>query len=103
MVDYSTVGDIAFLRLDNPPLNVITPVLLDELVRAVDRVNEDSSITGAVITGNSDHFTAGADIKLFTEITDNKSAMSLSAHFQKAFSDIERSEKPLITAKSFIE
>lgn len=98
MIDYSIVNRAALLRLNNPPLNVLTYEVLDALVLAMDRANNDASVNGIIIIGSNNHFTSGADINLFQSIKNGTEAMALSRKFQVAFDKIESSGKPVIAA-----
>lgn len=98
MIDYTTAGGVALLTFDNPPLNVLTPELLDTLCRAVDRANGDPDVKGIVITGTPDHFTSGMDINIFREMKNPEEAEKLSGRVQSVFGHIEASEKPVAAA-----
>ena len=98
MIDYSIAGTVATVRLDNPPLNVLTFDLLDGLTGAIDRANSDPAVTGIVITGSAAHFTAGADVNIFRTIASDGEAMAVSERFQKSFDRIEQSCKPVAAA-----
>lgn len=61
---YEVVDAIAVLRVDNPPVNALSPNVrlgLNELIR---RANDDPQVRGVVLTGTGKVFIAGADIKL---------------------------------------
>jgi 3-hydroxyacyl-CoA dehydrogenase len=100
MIDYSTSGSAALLRLADPPLNVLTFAMLDALAKAVDRANDDENIKGIVLTGSDDHFSVGADVNIFKAISTDDEAIELSRRFQDMFDRIERSPKPVAAALS---
>lgn len=63
-VVYDVVDSIAVLRVDNPPVNALSPnvrLKLNDLIRKADA---DPSVRGVVLTGTGKVFIAGADIKL---------------------------------------
>lgn len=63
-VIYEVRDGIAVLRVDNPPVNALSPhvrLALNELIRKADA---DAAVRGVVVTGTGKVFIAGADIKL---------------------------------------
>ncbi len=44
-------------------MNVVSPQFIDEMIAAIERVAEDASIKGAIITSSKPAFMAGADLK----------------------------------------
>jgi enoyl-CoA hydratase/3-hydroxyacyl-CoA dehydrogenase len=67
-VKLETRGETAIVWLDNPPANSISPLVVDGLVKAWDRL-EGSGVRAAVLTSpNPALFCAGADIKAFTKM-----------------------------------
>ena len=69
MIQSAMTDGVLVLRLNAPPLNPITRQTLAELRGAIDLANRDASAKGIVITGSADHFSAGADVQLFRQIT----------------------------------
>jgi len=97
-IHYDVCEGICRLRLDAPPLNTIALPLLDELRDAVARANRNADVGGIVITGSPDHFSAGADIELFRQITCPQNARDISRVFQEVFQAVEDSAKPVAAA-----
>ncbi|MCI4671598.1 MAG: enoyl-CoA hydratase-related protein [Bacteroidia bacterium] len=87
------------ITLNRPKvLNALKRELLEELNDAVQKLNDDDDIKGAVITGAGDKaFAAGADISEFSAL-DEKAAMEASQYGQRVFFAIENSHKPIIAA-----
>jgi 3-hydroxyacyl-CoA dehydrogenase len=98
MLETETRDCLAVLRLHCPPLNALTIPLLQELCAAIARAVDDPQINGILITGGSDHFSAGADVHLFEQIRSADDARILSRVFQQAFQAIEDSPKPVAAA-----
>ena len=94
----SVAAGISFLRLNAPPVNTLTPALLDELRAAVRLANTDANVRGIVIVGTPEHFSAGADVAIFRDIRDDADAIRISRVFQEAFQEIEDSVKPVVAA-----
>jgi len=68
----------ARITLNNPPLNVITPVMMDELSQAVAEIESNSEISVTVIDGKGSSFSAGVAIAAHTP--DNVEAMLSKFH-----------------------
>jgi len=98
MIDYSVSDGVCVLRLDAPPVNAIDFALLEALRSAVARANADPAVRGIVLTGSGKHFSAGADVRLFRQITTGADAVSMSRTFQEAMSAVEDSAKPVAAA-----
>ncbi|MHC4120879.1 MAG: 3-hydroxyacyl-CoA dehydrogenase NAD-binding domain-containing protein [Planctomycetota bacterium] len=98
MIDYSKSDGVCILRLDDPPLNAIGFELLEELVAAVERANADEDVSGIILTGADDHFSAGADVNLFEGISSAEQAMKMSRVFQDALDAVENSQKTTVAA-----
>lgn len=100
MIAYEIADGVCTLQLNAPPLNALTPALLDELLGAIHRAHADEAVRAVVIAGAPHHFSAGADVNLFREITSPDEAIRLSQVFQDAFRELEDSQKPVAVALS---
>lgn len=58
-------GDIAIVRIDNPPVNALSHAVRSGLIDALAAIESDSSARAAVIVCAGRTFVAGADIKEF--------------------------------------
>jgi cyclohexa-1,5-dienecarbonyl-CoA hydratase len=54
------------ISLQNPPLNVIDIAMMDELGRALNEIDSNSSITAIVLSGAGKAFSAGVDVAAHT-------------------------------------
>lgn len=98
MIDYSVDNSTAYIRLHNPPLNVLSYSLLDELVASLDFAGNDPTVNGIIMYGSETHFTAGADVTIFKKLETDDEAIAVSKRFQDVFMAIERSVKPVVAA-----
>ena len=98
MIEYTVSDGACVLRLSVPPLNTITFLLLNELRAALARANLDPEVRGIILTGQSDHFSAGADVGLFRGLASAEEAVRTSRLFQEAFQAVEDSPKPVVVA-----
>ena len=63
-IKYEEKGKTALLTLNRPDkLNAWTPLMAEELAKAINKANEDESIGAIVMTGEGKGFCAGADIE----------------------------------------
>ncbi len=95
-----TVEDeILYITINRPQkLNALNDEVLKEIENAVDELNSNDAIRGAIITGQGEKaFVAGADIGAFLEAP-KESGKELAQKGQEVFFKIEQSKKPIIAA-----
>jgi enoyl-CoA hydratase/carnithine racemase len=91
-------GGVARIVLSNPPLNLTTVAMMQELERAVMDVAEDNEVRVVIITGSGERaFCVGSDINEFPQIRDNFVEKKLRRE-NAVFSRIEAMSKPVIAA-----
>jgi enoyl-CoA hydratase/carnithine racemase len=66
-VTFTADGPVGFITLDHPPANSYDLAFMTEFAASVDEGLSDSTRVVVVQSGNSRFFSAGADIKKFTE------------------------------------
>ncbi|WP_142846188.1 3-hydroxyacyl-CoA dehydrogenase NAD-binding domain-containing protein [Telmatospirillum sp. J64-1] len=84
-------GDVAFLVIDNPPVNAGSRHIRKALLEAIEAVEADASIRAAVLIGAGRSFIAGSDIKEFDLPLDPPQLPAVIAA-------IETSAKPFVAA-----
>jgi len=62
-VSLTTNDQVALITIDNPPVNALSPEVIDGLAAAVEEVARNPSLAAAVVIGAGRTFIAGADIK----------------------------------------
>lgn len=95
-----TVEDeILYITINRPKkLNALNDEVLEEIEKAVEELNSNEKIRGAIITGQGEKaFVAGADIGTFLEAP-KESGSNLAKKGQDVFFKIEQSKKPIIAA-----
>lgn len=90
--------NIATLTIDSPPANALSSALIEELNQQLNAVSKESSVKAVIIKGKGRFFSAGADIKEFTEKETADEQMDLSRSGQKVFHRVERFPIPIIAA-----
>ena len=89
---------IAIITLDNPPVNVLGPKVLEELGKAIDQITNEASARGVVITATgANAFCAGADVKSFALMGSEKVPEIIKLG-HKIFNRIEELDLPVIAA-----
>jgi enoyl-CoA hydratase/carnithine racemase len=64
-VRFTQAGGLGVLTLDNPPLNLIGQVLIDDLLAALDQIEASDGLRALLVRGEGKVFSAGADVHLF--------------------------------------
>jgi 3-hydroxyacyl-CoA dehydrogenase len=98
MIQYTNYRGTAILELCSPPVNAISLAMLDELVAAVRRAEDDAEANGIILTGSAEHFSAGADLAIFEQTRTDDDSVRVSRVFQEAFRAVEESPKPVVAA-----
>ncbi|MDX1447508.1 MAG: enoyl-CoA hydratase/isomerase family protein, partial [Acidimicrobiia bacterium] len=96
LVEFSTDGAVAVVRLARPPVNALSEELSQDLYEAFGQC-EDPDIRAVVVTGTP-HFAAGADIKGFQGVYESEGEEQIARTLLKAVGRLEKLEKPTIAA-----
>ncbi|ANU14216.1 enoyl-CoA hydratase/isomerase family protein [Planococcus halocryophilus] len=97
VIELERQGNVAVVTLNNPPLNVLTDELLNQLAEAISDFNQQPDIRVAVIRAVGEKaFAAGADIRQFPKLT-QESGIALVEKGKKIFDKLENG-KPVICA-----
>ena len=87
---------VATLWLDHPPVNAMTPELIDGLLAAVDEVATDAAVRAVLIRGRNERFCAGADIDVMSD--HSRQTYRKMRREVEAEDALERLEKPVVCA-----
>ena len=91
IVETENEGEIAVIRMHNPPVNALGHALRVSLQQAFAAANADAAVKAIVLTGSGKFFSAGADISEF------KSQMK-EPFLPQLIDAIEAGKKPVIAA-----
>jgi 3-hydroxyacyl-CoA dehydrogenase len=91
VVELSNQGEIAVVRVDNPPVNALSRAVRDGLYDAVTRADADSAVKAVVLVCAGKTFIAGADIREFGQPHEGRA-------LPEVMNAIEGAKKPLIAA-----
>jgi enoyl-CoA hydratase len=102
VVEFHKEEHVAYLTINNPPLNVLSKEVIDELIRFLELVKADDDVRVLVITGEGNKaFMAGADIKGFPTLLKEKRAGAAKASTlpsQGMLKALDNLPKPTIAA-----
>jgi enoyl-CoA hydratase len=91
-------GNVATITINNPPRNIITLPLMNELEKTIDALSENVAVKAVVLTGNGSVFIAGADIHEILAIPNAVEGEKLSKRGHVLFNKIEWMRTPVIAA-----
>jgi 3-hydroxyacyl-CoA dehydrogenase len=92
---YELRGDVAVVKLSNPPVNGLSHALRSHVVNAVDAANADPKVKAVVLLGSEQAFSGGADIREF-----NTPKAFAEPNLHTALAAVEGSDKPVVAAIS---
>ena len=87
---------VVTITLDRPPVNAVSPELIDELLDVVDELAEDPSARAILFRGANDRWCAGADIGVMSDHT--RSTYRKMRRQVEVEDALERLEKPVVVA-----
>jgi len=89
---------VAIITIARPPANALSRGIIAEVNAVLDEVENDDTVRVLVLHGEGRFFSAGADIKEFTEVTSGDEFSKLASHGQQVFERVEAFSKPIIAA-----
>src|SRR3982750_2383145 len=92
----TTFGTVALLEVDNPPVNVLSAGVPEDIVRAVKDAELDSSIEAIVLRGAGRTFIVGADLTLLQRAAHGE--LEAAADLHDLLSQLEDCSKPVVMA-----
>jgi enoyl-CoA hydratase len=98
LVRFEVKEQIAWVTIDNPPMNALGDNTKEDLGRVMDALEEaKSNIRVVILTGQGKAFVAGSDIPKFLQL-DAGQATAQSLKTQKLFRRVETFDRPTICA-----
>ncbi len=89
-------GDVGVITLNNPPVNALSPAVLEGLQVAVRTLRQDPAVRAIVLTGAGRAFSGGADIHEFQKITSGQKQRD--GGFLSLLKELEDCPKPVVAA-----
>jgi enoyl-CoA hydratase len=84
--------------MNRPPANALSSGVIQELSQAFEEISLNEEVRVVLLHGEGKFFSAGADIKEFTEVESGAAFSTLAANGQAVFERIETFPKPVIAA-----
>jgi 3-hydroxyacyl-CoA dehydrogenase len=95
-VTLSVDQGVALIRIDNPPVNALSPDVINGLEAALDQSSRDASVRAIVVIGAGRTFIAGADIKGLEQLAWGSDSGAPDMH--ELLQKLEDTPKPVIMA-----
>lgn len=89
---------IATITINHPPANALSSIVLKELSEVLDGLENNEEVRVIVLKGEGRFFSAGADIKEFTTVSNGEEFSKLSTYGQNLFERMENFTKPIIAS-----
>ncbi|MFB7158471.1 enoyl-CoA hydratase [Lysinibacillus sp. NPDC056232] len=89
---------VAIITIARPPANALSRGIIAEVNSVLDEVEHDDAVRVLVLHGEGRFFSAGADIKEFTEVDSGDEFSKLANNGQQVFERVESFSKPIIAA-----
>jgi 3-hydroxyacyl-CoA dehydrogenase len=97
LVELGSDHDVAIITINNPPVNALSPGVVEGLSKAVEQVCADERVLGVVLVGSGRTFVSGGDINEFVKFTSGKKQRDGSILLQVLLR-IENCNKPMVVA-----
>lgn len=94
LVDYRVDRDVAYLNLDNPPVNIMTAAVMDRMSGMLETVAADNTLKAVAITAGGKAFCAGADVGEHRP----EQAPGMIESFGRLFRKLDALEIPVVMA-----
>jgi len=101
--DFQTIkvereDSIAILTINNPPVNQMSPHMMQDFAAAISGAYEDEAVKAVVLTGTGKNFIAGADITQLKLVRRREDVMEVALKGARFLNSIETGPKPFIAA-----
>ncbi|MEG0258951.1 MAG: enoyl-CoA hydratase [Lysinibacillus sp.] len=89
---------VAVVAIQRPPANALSQGLIAEVHELLNIIEHDENVRVVMLYGEGRFFSAGADIKEFTDVTSGEEFAKLAKNGQQVFERVESFPKPVIAA-----
>jgi 3-hydroxyacyl-CoA dehydrogenase len=96
LVRRTTIGAVAVLEVDNPPVNVLSAGVPEDILRAMHDAEHDSNIHAIVLRGAGRTFIVGADLTLLQRAAHGE--LDATADLHDLLARLEDCSKPIVMA-----
>lgn len=89
---------IALIQIDNPPVNSLSLAVFSQLGEALEAAIKDPAVTGIVLTGTGQNFSAGFDLSTVETFKDPAELREGNPKVYRMLEAMEDSPKPIVAA-----
>lgn len=89
---------VAEVIINHAPANALSSVVIANMEQALDTIEQDKDVRAVILYGEGRFFSAGADIKEFTAVSQKEEFVKISTRGQRLMERIETFPKPVIAA-----
>jgi len=94
LIEYRIESDVAYMKLNNPPVNIMSAALMDHMTGLLGEVAANKSIKAVAVTGAGKAFCAGADVGEHRP----EQAAAMIASFGNLFRALNALDVPVVMA-----
>ena len=94
MIDYRVENDVAYLHLNNPPVNIMSAALMDHMSGLLETIGGDRNLKAVAVTAEGKAFCAGADVGEHRP----EQAAGMIESFGRLFRKLDALEIPVVMA-----
>jgi 3-hydroxyacyl-CoA dehydrogenase len=96
LVTLNRDGDVGVVTINNPPVNALSPGVVEGLIAAVQALRDDAAVKAIVLIAGGRTFCGGADIKEFGKLTSGQRSLDVGLH--PMLNALEDCPKPVVCA-----
>ena len=94
LVDYRVENDVAYLHLNNPPVNIMSAALMDQMSGLLETIAGNREVKAVAVTAGGKAFCAGADVGEHRP----EQAAGMIESFGRLFRKLDALEIPVVMA-----
>jgi cyclohexa-1,5-dienecarbonyl-CoA hydratase len=94
LVDYRLENDVAYLHLNNPPVNIMSAAMMDQMSGLLETIAGERAVKAVAVTAEGKAFCAGADVGEHRP----EQAAGMIASFGRLFRKLDALEIPVVMA-----
>lgn len=98
LTDVRIEDNIAVITIQNPPVNTLSMKTMEDIHSALTEVEQQGNVKAVILTGQGQHFVAGAELNEFLQIESKEAASQMSYIGYQLMDRIESFSVPVIAA-----
>jgi len=97
-LDYDATDSIASIKLNRPPVNAIHEAMTDEYFDALERADNDDTVSVLILSGKGNGLSAGADLRYLEAFGTEEMASFLEKFYVSQVERVRGLTKPIIAS-----